>query len=158
MAICNSENENYPFIPDVTADVVYLRLLSANDEIPTGYEAKDLDMWAEQVFARFIEHRPLRRVAAWELPFARPLPRRFYFCIEREPQQLKLLLALIRGSQTGRRVSAIWEPLGRFWMASPLPGRADSACFRSSSALATQAGQRVDWNLASRWARYRSPA
>src|SRR5215471_5566356 len=48
MAICNSENENYPFIPDVTADFVYLRLLSANDEIPTGYEAKDLDMWADR--------------------------------------------------------------------------------------------------------------
>jgi len=46
MAICNSENENYPFIPDVTADVVYLRLLSASDDIPTGYDAKNLDMWA----------------------------------------------------------------------------------------------------------------
>jgi uncharacterized protein YecE (DUF72 family) len=48
LAICNSENENYPFIPDITADFVYLRLLSANDEIPTGYDAKDLDMWAER--------------------------------------------------------------------------------------------------------------
>jgi uncharacterized protein YecE (DUF72 family) len=48
MAICNSENENYPFIPDITADFVYLRLLSANDEIPTGYEPKDLDMWADR--------------------------------------------------------------------------------------------------------------
>jgi len=46
MAICNSENENYPFIPDVTSDVVYLRLLSASDDIPTGYDAKNLDMWA----------------------------------------------------------------------------------------------------------------
>ena len=48
MAICNSDNENYPFIPDVTADFVYLRLISASDEIPTGYEAKDLDMWADR--------------------------------------------------------------------------------------------------------------
>ena len=48
MAICNSENENYPFIPDVTADFVYLRLLSANDEIPTGYEPADLDKWADR--------------------------------------------------------------------------------------------------------------
>ena len=46
LAICNSENENYPFIPDITGPVVYLRLLSANDEIPTGYDAKDLDLWA----------------------------------------------------------------------------------------------------------------
>ena len=48
MAICNSENENYPFIPDVTADFVYLRLLSASDDIPTGYEPKDLDLWADR--------------------------------------------------------------------------------------------------------------
>ncbi|MFL5298107.1 MAG: DUF72 domain-containing protein [Phenylobacterium sp.] len=48
LAICNSENENYPFIPDVTADFVYLRLISASDDIPTGYEAKDLDLWAER--------------------------------------------------------------------------------------------------------------
>lgn len=46
VAICNSDNEKYPFIPDITADFVYLRLLSANDEIATGYEAKDLDLWA----------------------------------------------------------------------------------------------------------------
>jgi uncharacterized protein YecE (DUF72 family) len=48
MAICNSENENYPLIPDVTSDFVYLRLISASDDIPTGYEAKDLDLWAKR--------------------------------------------------------------------------------------------------------------
>jgi uncharacterized protein YecE (DUF72 family) len=46
MAICNSENENYPFIPDITSDFVYLRLLSASDDCPTGYEAAELDLWA----------------------------------------------------------------------------------------------------------------
>jgi uncharacterized protein YecE (DUF72 family) len=46
VAICNSENENYPFIPDVTSDFVYLRLLSADDSCPTGYEAPVLDEWA----------------------------------------------------------------------------------------------------------------
>ncbi|MBX3484576.1 MAG: DUF72 domain-containing protein [Phenylobacterium sp.] len=46
IAICNSDNEKYPFIPDITADFVYLRLLSADDGIPTGYEARDLDLWA----------------------------------------------------------------------------------------------------------------
>jgi uncharacterized protein YecE (DUF72 family) len=46
MAICNSENENYPLIADVTSDFVYLRLISASDGVPTGYEAKDLDLWA----------------------------------------------------------------------------------------------------------------
>ena len=48
VAICVSENEHYPIIPDVTADFVYLRLISASDDIPTGYEAKDLDTWAER--------------------------------------------------------------------------------------------------------------
>jgi len=46
VAICNSENENYPFIPDITADFVYLRLLSADDSVPTGYTAPELDTWA----------------------------------------------------------------------------------------------------------------
>ena len=48
LAICNSESEKYPFIPDVTADFVYLRLISASDDVPTGYQAKDLDLWAER--------------------------------------------------------------------------------------------------------------
>jgi uncharacterized protein YecE (DUF72 family) len=56
IAICNSDNENYPFIPDITADFVYLRLLSANDEIPTGYEARDLDLWAGR-FQAYAEGR-----------------------------------------------------------------------------------------------------
>jgi uncharacterized protein YecE (DUF72 family) len=51
LAICNSENENYPFIPDVTADFVYLRLISASDDIPTGYRPSDLDAWAGRLKA-----------------------------------------------------------------------------------------------------------
>ncbi|WP_334162418.1 DUF72 domain-containing protein [Phenylobacterium sp.] len=46
VAICNSENENYPYIPDITADFVYMRLLSANDAIETGYTPDELDLWA----------------------------------------------------------------------------------------------------------------
>jgi uncharacterized protein YecE (DUF72 family) len=56
IAICNSENENYPFIPDITADFVYLRLISASDDIPTGYAKKDLDLWAER-FKAYAEGR-----------------------------------------------------------------------------------------------------
>lgn len=56
VAICNSENENYPFIPDVTADFVYLRLLSASDDIPTGYSPADLDLWAGR-FRAYAEGR-----------------------------------------------------------------------------------------------------
>jgi uncharacterized protein YecE (DUF72 family) len=46
VTICVSENENYPLIPDVTGDLVYLRLISADDQIETGYAPKDLDLWA----------------------------------------------------------------------------------------------------------------
>ena len=49
ITICHSENENYPLIPDVTADLVYLRLISASDDIPTGYAPADLDLWAERL-------------------------------------------------------------------------------------------------------------
>ena len=48
IAICVSENENYPIIPDVTADFVYLRLISASDEIATGYAPAELDLWADR--------------------------------------------------------------------------------------------------------------
>ena len=56
VAICNSENENYPFIPDITADFVYLRLLSADDNVPTGYAAPELDLWADR-FRAYAEGR-----------------------------------------------------------------------------------------------------
>jgi len=46
VAICVSENENYPLIADVTADFVYARLLQGSDSIETGYPAEDLDRWA----------------------------------------------------------------------------------------------------------------
>ncbi len=45
-AICVSENDAYPMIPDVTADIVYARLLDGSDDIPTCYAPKDLDLWA----------------------------------------------------------------------------------------------------------------
>jgi uncharacterized protein YecE (DUF72 family) len=56
VTICVSENENYPLIPDITGDLVYLRLISASDDIPTGYEAKDLDLWADR-FKAYAEGR-----------------------------------------------------------------------------------------------------
>lgn len=46
VAICVSENENYPMIADVTADFVYARLLGGSDTIPTGYPPDELDRWA----------------------------------------------------------------------------------------------------------------
>jgi uncharacterized protein YecE (DUF72 family) len=53
VAICSSENENYPLIADVTADFVYLRLLGGSDDIETCYPPAELDRWAKrlQIFA-----------------------------------------------------------------------------------------------------------
>ncbi len=48
VAICASENPDYPLIADVTADFVYARLMKGRDEIETGYAAADLDAWAER--------------------------------------------------------------------------------------------------------------
>jgi uncharacterized protein YecE (DUF72 family) len=51
VAICASENPDYPLIADVTADFVYARLMRGRDEIETGYEAADLDAWATRLRA-----------------------------------------------------------------------------------------------------------
>ncbi|WP_411287047.1 DUF72 domain-containing protein [Phenylobacterium sp.] len=51
VAICVSENDRYPMIPDVTADFVYARLLKGSDAIETGYAPADLDLWAERFAA-----------------------------------------------------------------------------------------------------------
>lgn len=46
VAVCVSQNDNYPLIADVTADFVYARLLGGSDDIATGYAPGDLDLWA----------------------------------------------------------------------------------------------------------------
>ncbi len=46
VAICASENPDYPLIADVTADFVYARLMKGHDDIETGYAAPDMDAWA----------------------------------------------------------------------------------------------------------------
>ncbi|HEY3695718.1 DUF72 domain-containing protein [Phenylobacterium sp.] len=50
-AICVSEHETYPLIADVTADIVYARLMKGSDEIETGYPPGDLDRWASRLAA-----------------------------------------------------------------------------------------------------------
>lgn len=46
VAICHADHAGYPEIGDVTADFVYSRLQKGNDDIPTAYDATDLDRWA----------------------------------------------------------------------------------------------------------------
>ena len=48
VAICLSENADYPIITDVTADFVYARLMKGRDDIETGYDAEALDGWADR--------------------------------------------------------------------------------------------------------------
>ncbi|WP_304170450.1 DUF72 domain-containing protein [Phenylobacterium aquaticum] len=48
VAISLSQNEGAPFIPDLTADFAYARLMAGSDEIETCYPAADLDLWARR--------------------------------------------------------------------------------------------------------------
>ena len=58
VAICLSENENYPMIPDVTGDFVYARLLKGSDAIETGYLPAELDLWAKRFAAYAVGEVP----------------------------------------------------------------------------------------------------
>jgi uncharacterized protein YecE (DUF72 family) len=48
VAVCLSENADYPIIADVAADFVYARLMKGSDDIETGYASGELDLWAER--------------------------------------------------------------------------------------------------------------
>ena len=48
IAICCSENDGYPIIPDITADFVYARLLRGSDDIITCYSPEGLNAWTER--------------------------------------------------------------------------------------------------------------
>lgn len=54
VAICLTESETFPLIPDVTADFVYARLMKGRDEIETGYGSDALDQWASR-FRRYAD-------------------------------------------------------------------------------------------------------
>lgn len=64
VAICVSENEAYPIIPDVTSDFVYARLLKGSDDIETAYTSADLDRWASrfQAYAAGEHPRDLKAI------------------------------------------------------------------------------------------------
>ena len=64
VAICCSENESYPAIPDVTAGLVYVRLMKGSDAIDTGYRPADLDLWADRLRTYAAGGRPADLAAA----------------------------------------------------------------------------------------------
>jgi uncharacterized protein YecE (DUF72 family) len=51
IAICVADHETFPHIPDVTADFVYVRLMTGSDDIETAYAPADLDAWSERLKA-----------------------------------------------------------------------------------------------------------
>ena len=46
VTVCLADHGQYPLIPDVTAEVVYVRLQTGSDAIETAYSPADLDLWA----------------------------------------------------------------------------------------------------------------
>ena len=48
VAIYLADHADYPMIPDVTADLVYARLQTGSDDVPTAYPPGTLDLWADR--------------------------------------------------------------------------------------------------------------
>jgi uncharacterized protein YecE (DUF72 family) len=75
MAAVVIDDPDYPMLPDVTADFVYLRLERSQDDEPTGYGAEDLDVWAKRarLWAEGREPEDLPRVGP--MPTGKAVPR-----------------------------------------------------------------------------------
>lgn len=48
VAICYAHHHDYPEFADLTADFVYARLQKGADDIPTAYEASELEKWVDR--------------------------------------------------------------------------------------------------------------
>lgn len=48
VTVCLAAHETYPEIADVTGPVVYARLQTGSDDVPTAYAPEVLDQWAER--------------------------------------------------------------------------------------------------------------
>jgi uncharacterized protein YecE (DUF72 family) len=73
IAITYAHSDKFPEIEEPTAGFTYARLMGCREEVPTGYEAAELDRWAERakgwadrgdVFVYFISGAKLRAPAA----------------------------------------------------------------------------------------------
>ena len=96
VAICVSENEKYPIIPDVTADFVYARLLDGSDDIETGYPPEGLDLWAWR-FGQYAQGRVPDDLTQVDrtAPAERPVDVFSYFIHEGKVRAPAAALALI---------------------------------------------------------------
>lgn len=48
VAVVYADSDDYPEVGDLTGDVVYARLQRSRESEPTGYSAKELNLWAER--------------------------------------------------------------------------------------------------------------
>ena len=73
IAITFAHSDKFPQIEEPTADFTYARLMSCREEVPTGYDPAELDLWAKRakgwaergdVFVYFISGAKLRAPAA----------------------------------------------------------------------------------------------
>ena len=81
MAIVYADDDDFPCIDEPTADFAYARLQRAAEDVPTGYDDKDLDGWADKarqwakggrdVFIYFISGAKVRNPAAAQALIAR---------------------------------------------------------------------------------------
>jgi uncharacterized protein YecE (DUF72 family) len=51
VAICVADHASYPSIPDVTSDLVYLRLQTGSDDVETAYPPEAIAQWAGRLRA-----------------------------------------------------------------------------------------------------------
>jgi uncharacterized protein YecE (DUF72 family) len=57
-AIVFAESDTHPTIADPTADFAYARLLTAREDVPSGYTAAEIDHWAKVAKSWAGGHRP----------------------------------------------------------------------------------------------------
>ncbi|MGH7023813.1 MAG: DUF72 domain-containing protein [Caulobacteraceae bacterium] len=51
IAICVADHGTYPLIADVTADIVYVRLMRGSEDVPTCYPPAGIEAWARRLKA-----------------------------------------------------------------------------------------------------------
>lgn len=93
-----TDSPKFPSFADPTADFIYARLMNAQENVATGYDAKDLDQWALRASAWAAGKAPADLPNVGEKSGAAPKPNEvFLFFIngakERAPAAAQALLA-----------------------------------------------------------------
>lgn len=93
-----TDSPKFPSFADPTADFIYARLMNAQENVATGYDAKDLDQWALRASAWAAGKAPVDLPNIGDKSGAAPKPKEvFLFFIngakERAPAAAQALLA-----------------------------------------------------------------